>query len=93
MADSQTLSKRASELTGHDIVSLCLGIISTRSPRSIFFIYLAVFSHKRAVNRVTLEAQKQPRARRQSLIEVTPPILIVDGVWIDILYTRMGVQT
>lgn len=32
-------------------------------------------------------------ARRQSLIEQTPPILIVDGVWIDILYTRMGVQT
>ncbi len=40
-----------------------------------------------AVNRVTLKAQKQMEARRQSLIEQTPPILIVDGVWIDILYT------
>jgi hypothetical protein len=29
--------------------------------------------------------------RRQSAIEQTPPILIVDGVWVDILYTRMGV--
>ena len=46
-----------------------------------------------AVNRVTQLAQRQMESRRQSLIEKTPPILIVDGVWIDILYTRMGVET
>ena len=40
-----------------------------------------------AVNRVTQLAQRQMESRRQSLIEETPPILIVDGVWIDILYT------
>ncbi len=40
-----------------------------------------------SVNRVTQSAQQQMSARRQSLIEKTPPILIVDGVWIDILYT------
>ena len=52
-------------------------------------IYLVVFFHKRAINRVTLEAQRKMEARRQSLIEQTPPILIVDGVWIDILYTPL----
>ena len=40
-----------------------------------------------AINRVTLEAQQRMQVHRQSKITQTPPILIVDGVWVDILYS------
>ena len=39
-----------------------------------------------AVNRVTLQAQQWMEQQRQQPIEQTPPILIVDGVWVTILY-------
>ena len=39
-----------------------------------------------AINRVTLQAQKHMDAHRHAKIIQTPPILIVDGVWVDIQY-------
>ena len=43
-----------------------------------------------AINRITLQAQQRMDAHRQSKIVQTPPILIVDGVWVDIQYTLEG---
>jgi putative transposase len=50
-------------------------------------LYL-VFGHvlsREAVNRVTIAAQSPMEAWRQQPIIDTPPILIVDGVWVQIL--------
>ena len=40
-----------------------------------------------AINRVTIAAQSHMESHRQAKVEKTPPILIVDGVWVDIQYT------
>lgn len=40
-----------------------------------------------AINRVTIEAQNHMDSHRQVPLVQTPPILIVDGVWVDIQYT------
>lgn len=50
-------------------------------------LYL-VFGHvlsREAVNRVTIAAQSPMEAWRQQPISDTPPILIVDGVWVQVL--------
>ena len=39
-----------------------------------------------AVNRISLQAQQWMERQRHQPIEQTPPILIVDGVWVTILY-------
>ncbi len=39
-----------------------------------------------ALNRVTIAAQTQRDSHRQSKLTKTPPILMVDGVWVDIQY-------
>ena len=61
--------------------------LSLRDLQEALYHLLGSVLSLNAVNRVTQSAQQQMSARRQSLIEKTPPILIVDGVWIDILYT------
>ncbi len=70
-------------------MTLCLYVLglSLRDLQEALYHLLGSVLSLTAVNRVTLEAQRKMEARRQSLIEETPPILIVDGVWIDILYT------
>jgi len=40
------------------------------------------------INRITLEAQTDLDEHRQSPINQTPAILIVDGVWVDIQYAQ-----
>ncbi len=39
-----------------------------------------------AINRITLQAQQRMKVHRHSQLLHTPPILIVDGVWVDVLY-------
>jgi putative transposase len=41
-----------------------------------------------AVNQVTLQIQKQLETRRLAPVGKTPQIMIVDGVWVEIQYTR-----
>ena len=50
-------------------------------------LYL-VFGHvlsREAINRVTIAAQAPMQTWRQQVITDTPPILIVDGVWVQVL--------
>ena len=70
-------------------MTLCLYVLglSLRDLQEALYHLLGSVLSLTAVNRVTPLAQRKMEARRQSLIEQTPPILIVDGVWIDILYT------
>lgn len=54
---------------------------------ALYFLLGAVLSPT-AVNRVTLRVQDHLAALQQAPITQTPPILIVDGVWVDILYPQ-----
>ncbi len=69
--------------------ALCLYVmgLSLRDLQEALYHLLGSVLSVSAINRVTLEAQQRMQVHRQSKITQTPPILIVDGVWVDILYT------
>lgn len=69
--------------------ALCLYVmgLSLRDLQEALYHLLGSVLSVSAINRVTLEAQQCMQVHRQSKITQTPPILIVDGVWVDILYT------
>ena len=54
---------------------------------ALYFLVGHVLSRS-AVNQVTLQIQKQLETRRLAPVGKTPKILIVDGVWVEIQYTR-----
>jgi transposase-like protein len=54
---------------------------------ALYFLVGHVLSRS-AVNQVTLQIQQHLETRRQAPIGKTPAILIVDGVWVEIQYTR-----
>lgn len=54
---------------------------------ALYFLIGHVLSRS-AVNHVTLAVQKQLDTHRLAVIDKTPAILIVDGVWVEIQYTR-----
>ena len=68
--------------------SLCLYVmgLSLRDLQEALYYLLGSVLSVNAINRITLEAQKRMEVHRQSPIFQTPAILIVDGVWVDILY-------
>ena len=53
----------------------------------LYFLVGHVLSRS-AVNQVTLQIQKQLETRRLAPVGKTPKIMIVDGVWVEIQYTR-----
>lgn len=53
---------------------------------ALYFLLGAVLS-RTAVNQVTLKVQERMEAQQQAAISQTPPILIMDGVWVEIQYT------
>ena len=53
---------------------------------SLYFLLGNVLSRS-AINQVTLRMASRMEAHRQAAIVHTPPIIIVDGVWVDIQYT------
>ena len=72
--------------------ALCLYVmgLSLRDLQEALYPLLGSVLSVSAINRVTLQAQQRMDAHRQSKILQTPPILIVDGVWVDIQYTLEG---
>lgn len=54
---------------------------------ALYFLVGHVLS-RNAVNQVTLSVQNQLEQRRMAAIARTPKIVIVDGVWVEIQYTR-----
>lgn len=54
---------------------------------ALYFLVGHVLSRS-AVNQVTLKVQQQLDTHRQAPISQSPAILIVDGVWVEIQYTR-----
>ncbi len=61
--------------------------LSLRDLQEALYFLLGTVLSRTAVNQVTLKVQTDMEARRQAPITKTPPILIVDGVWVDIQYT------
>ena len=53
---------------------------------ALYFLVGNVLSRS-AVNQITLKVQNDMKTRQNAAITTTPPILIVDGVWVDIQYT------
>lgn len=53
---------------------------------ALYFLVGNVLSRS-AVNQITLKVQDDMKTRQNAAITTTPPILIVDGVWVDIQYT------
>ena len=72
--------------------ALCLYVmgLSLRDLQEALYHLLGSVLSVSAINRVTLQAQERMDAHRQSPIAQTPPILIVDGVWVDVQYTLEG---
>ncbi len=60
--------------------------LSLRDLQEALYLFLGRVLSRTAINRVTLAMQSQMNAWRQQPISQTPPILIVDGVWVTILY-------
>jgi len=61
--------------------------LSLRDLQEALYFLLGSVVSRTAVNHVTLKVQKRMEAQRQAPITNTPPILIVDGVWVEIQYT------
>jgi transposase-like protein len=79
----QRSSGRLLDIAGYLYI---MGLSIRDLQEALYFLLGAVLS-RTAVNRITLKVQARMEAQQQSPIQETPPILIVDGVWVDIQYT------
>ena len=62
--------------------------LSLRDLQEALYFLIGHVISRTAVNQVTLAVQNQLNSRRLSRLSKTPKILLVDGVWVDIQYTR-----
>ena len=60
--------------------------LSLRDLQMALYTPLGTVLSPAAINRVTLQVQQQYKQVQQAPITQTPPILIVDGVWVTIMY-------
>ena len=68
-------------------LSLYVMGLSLRDTQEALYHLLGSVLSVSAINRVTIEAQRHMDSHRQAKLRKTPPILIVDGVWVDIQYS------
>jgi transposase-like protein len=61
--------------------------LSLRDLQEALYFLLGNVLSRTAVNKITLRMQQRMQSHQQRPIDNTPPILIVDGVWVDIQYT------
>lgn len=61
--------------------------LSLRDLQEALYFLLGSVLSRTAVNQVTLQVQERMEAQQQLPITQTPPIFIVDGVWVTIQYT------
>ena len=73
-------------------LSLSVMGLSLRDLQEALYHLLGSVLSVSAINRITLEAQSDMDSHRQATLMKTPPILIVDGVWVDIQYTSEGTK-
>jgi transposase-like protein len=61
--------------------------LSLRDLQEALYFLLGRVLSRTAVNQITVRMQQRMQSHQQHPIDKTPPILIVDGVWVDIQYT------
>lgn len=66
--------------------------LSIRDLQVLLYWQLGQVLSRNAVNQVTLRVHERMLAERQSRIEQTPDVLIVDGVWVEIQYASEAVK-
>ena len=60
--------------------------LSLRDLQEALYFVLGDILSRTAINRITLQVQEQIQAQCQMPLEATPPLLIIDGVWVSIQY-------
>ena len=60
--------------------------LSLRDLQEALYFVLGYILSRTAVNRVTLQVQDKIDALRNTPIDATPPVLLIDGVWVEIQY-------
>jgi transposase-like protein len=60
--------------------------LSLRDLQETLYVFMGQVRSREAVNRVTLVAQERMGAWRRPRLAETPPVIIMDGVWVEILY-------
>jgi transposase-like protein len=66
--------------------------LSLRDLQVLLYWQLGQVLSRNAVHQVTLRMQERMVAERQSPIQQTPTVLIVDGVWVEVQYTTGEVK-
>lgn len=61
--------------------------LSLRDLQEALYFLLGSVVSRTAINRITLRVHDKMKADRQKPLDHTPPVIIVDGVWVDIQYT------
>lgn len=61
--------------------------LSLRDLQEALYFLLDDVLSRTAINQITLKMQTHMQQHQQRPLKQTPPILIVDGVWVDIQYT------
>ena len=66
--------------------------LSIRDMQEALYLLMGEVLSPTAINNATLRVQERMEIDRNNQIEATPPILIVDGVWVDIQYTLDAIK-
>ena len=66
--------------------------LSLRDMQEALYLWMGQVLSPAAINKATLRVQARMEADHNSQLDATPPILIVDGVWVDIQYTLDAVK-
>ena len=60
--------------------------LSLRDLQEVLYLFVGHVLSRTAVNRITVEVQDTMATWRSQPLDATPPVLLVDGVWVKILY-------
>jgi transposase-like protein len=82
----QRYQRGLSSFLGFALYLYVLGLSLRDLQEACYFLLGAVIS-RGAINRITLQVQARIDEQRLAPITETPPILIVDGVWVEVQYT------
>ena len=66
--------------------------LSLRDMQEALYLLMGQVLSPTAINKATLRVQTRMETDHNSQLETTPPILIVDGVWVDIQYTQDAIK-
>lgn len=66
--------------------------LSLRDLQEALYLLMGEMLSTTAINKATIRVEKRMETDRNSQLEATPPIIIVDGVWVDIQYALDAIK-